>query len=297
MIDLHLLRVFVAVYKNKSVTKAAEELYLSQPTISEHIKTLEKLIGCTLFDRINKKLFPTHYADRLYEQCLGIIEQTDRLKHSILDSGDDFTGTLTLGASSIPSAYLVPQAIKNMRKVYKNIKFDIVSMDSRLVIENVLNHNLLMGLTGTKISDIKLNFQPFAKDRLELIASPDLVKKDSLGIEDIKKMPIILREPGSGTLKELLNFFVKKGISKDELNVVATFGSNEAVKEAVINGIGISFVSSFSIKKELKCKILKTISLENINIERFFYIVKHKRRTLPSVYEQFIKSLTNSSVS
>ncbi|GAB4431719.1 MAG: selenium metabolism-associated LysR family transcriptional regulator [bacterium] len=296
MIDIHLLKVFVAVYKNKSVTKAAEELFLSQPTISEHIKTLEKFLSCTLFDRVNKKLFPTHYADRLYEQSIGIIEQAEGLKHSIIEAGEDFTGALTVGASSIPAAYLVPNAIKKMRKEYRQLKFDIVSMDSRLVIEDVLSHNLLLGLSGTKISDSSLDFQPFAKDRLELIASPDLVKKDRLRIDDIIEMPIILREAGSGTLKELLNFFEQKGISRDELNVVATFGSNEAVKEAVIKGIGISFVSSFSIKKELNCKILKTVSLENINIERYFYIVKHKKRTLPPVYELFIKALTSSFV-
>lgn len=296
MLDIHLLRIFVSVYKYKSITKAAEDLLLSQPTVSEHIKTLEKLLECILFDRINKKIFPSIYAEKLYEKALVIIDLVDSLKNNICSTEDDFSGTITLGTSSIPAAYVLPKVITNIKKAYKHLNFNILSKDSQLIIENVLNHNIALGLVGTKILDNNLDFIPFTKDSLVLIAAPTMIKKNRLTLNDIKHLPIIFRQEGSGTLKELLNAFEQRGLTKDELNIAATFSSNEAVKEAVINGIGISFVSSLSIVKETKCKILKTVDIDNLKIERFFYIVKHKKRTLSPVYEYLIKTLIKSNL-
>jgi len=295
MIDLHLLRVFVAVYKLKSFTKAAEELFLSQPTISEHIKTLESYLGCKLFDRIGKKVLPTEYASLLYERALEIIDMTDNIKNAIFSPNTLISGTLVIGASTIPSAYILPQIIAKLKKTHKNLCFKVVSMDSRSVIEKVANYEIVLGLSGTKSTDPNLEFIPFAKDEIVLITNQTLIKKPVVSLAELKTIPLILREEGSGTLAEVIKTLEKHGIMKKELNVVAEFGSNEAVKEAVVAGLGASFVSSLSISKEVSCKILNVVKVRNLKIHRNFYIVRHKKRTLLPLYEYLINLLKDNA--
>ncbi len=291
MIDIHLLRVFVAVYKQQSFTRAAETLFLSQPTVSEHIKALEKQLGCKLFDRVNKKVYPTSHATNLYKKALQIIEMTDNLKEELIAQQKLVTGTVNIGASSIPAAYLLPNVVTKLKSLYKSLSFKIIFMDSMRVIDNILEQNLLLGLVGTKTKQEELDFIPFAEDELILIASPALINKSTINIRQIGTLPLILREQGSGTLTELMNALNKKGVSRDDLNIVAEFGNNEAVKQAVIEGLGVSFVSSLSVRNELKCNLVKHLIVNNLSIKRSFYIVKHKNRTLPYLYETVVKTL------
>lgn len=295
MIDIHLLKVFVSIYKNRNFTKAGEELYLSQPTISTHIKVLENFLGCRLFDRMGKKVVPTIHASILYDKALEILDLTSNLKNLVLNKGETQNNTVELGASSIPAAYILPKFFSRFSQLYGNIFLKVIAMDSRQVIDSVSNFELLFGLTGSKTADNSLEFIPFAKDEIILVAHPKMIKKHIINIRELKKMPIILRERGSGTLVEVLKNLERLGLTMEDLNIVAEFGSNEAVKEAVINGLGVSFLSSLSVSNEIKNKGIKKIYISDLKIERSFYIVKHKKRTLPLHYKNFIDLLVNFS--
>jgi DNA-binding transcriptional LysR family regulator len=114
--DIHHLKIFVSVYKNKSFTKASEELHISQPTISEHIKNLENSLECKLFDRLGRSIMPTVEADLLYPKALQILEDLDQIQQEITAAGTGVKGKLVIGASTIPGAYILPRMAYSFKK-------------------------------------------------------------------------------------------------------------------------------------------------------------------------------------
>lgn len=289
--DIHQLKVFASVFKNKSFSKASEELYLTQPTISDHIKTLEEELGCKLFDRLGRTIIPTKEADVLYNYAVELIEKINSIKDIIGQFKKEITGELIIGASTIPGTYLMPRVISNFKKQHSSISFQVVISDSKVIIEKILRHELLMGIVGAKLSNGQLHFVPFLEDELIVVSSPSLIKKDKVTLEELIKIPMVFREEGSGTRREAERILEGKGIALDSIKISGVFGSTDAVKQAVKGGMGISILSKLSVADELKSKALKEIKVKDIQMKRKFYIVTHKKRTLPAVYNIFLEYL------
>ncbi|HMK56094.1 MAG TPA: LysR family transcriptional regulator, partial [Dissulfurispiraceae bacterium] len=151
--DIHQLRIFASVYKNKSFSRASEELYLTQPTVSDHIKALEEEFGCRLFDRLGRSILHTKEAEALYGHALEIIEKADKVKDIIGRFKKEPSGELVLGASTIPGTYLLPPVMAAFRSRYPSISFQIIIGDSREIVDKVLAHDLLLGIVGSKPSN------------------------------------------------------------------------------------------------------------------------------------------------
>jgi DNA-binding transcriptional LysR family regulator len=289
--DLHQLKVFVSVFKNKSFSRASEELYLTQPTISDHIKTLEEELECNLFDRLGRTIMPTKEAEFLYSHATEILEKISILKETFSQFKKELSGELIIGASTIPGTYLMPIIISDFTKKYPAISFQIVIGDSKEIIGKISRHELLMGIVGAKISDSQLVFTPFLEDELIAISSPALIQKNELPLEELVKSPLIFRESGSGTQREVEQILESKGISSDTLKIAGIFGSTDAVKQAVKSGLGVAIVSKLSVTDELKFETLKEIKVTDMQMKRKFYIVTHQKRTLPLAYSIFIDYL------
>ncbi len=289
--DIHQLKVFASVFKNKSFSKASEELYLTQPTISDHIKTLEEELGCKLFDRLGRTIIPTKEAEVLYSHAMEIIEKANNIKDTIGQFKKEITGDLIIGASTIPGTYLMPLVIASFKKQHPSVSFQVVISDSKVIIEKISRHELLMGIVGAKLSNGQLNFIPFLEDELIVVSSPSLIKKDKVTLEELIKIPMVLREEGSGTRREAERILEGKGIALDSIKISGVFGSTDAVKQAVKGGMGISILSKLSVADELKFKTLKEIKVKDIQMKRKLYIVTHKKRTLPAVYNIFLEYL------
>ncbi len=289
--DLHQLKIFVSVFKNKSFSRASEELYLTQPTISDHIKTLEEELQCNLFDRLGRTIMPTKEAESLYGHAIEILEKIDILKDTFSQFKKELSGELIIGASTIPGTYLMPTIISDFRKKYPAISFQVVIGDSKEIIGKISRHELLMGIVGAKISDSQLVFTPFLEDELIAISSPALIQQNKLTMEELVKFPLIFRESGSGTQREVEQILEVKGISSDTLKIAGIFGSTDAIKQAVKSGLGVSIVSKLSVIDELKFETLKEIKVTDIQMKRKFYIVTHQKRTLPLAYSIFIDYL------
>ncbi len=289
--DIHQLRIFVSVFKNKSFSKASEELHLTQPTVSDHIKTLEGELDCKLFDRLGRSIMPTKEADVLYNHAIELIEKADSIKDIIGQFKKEITGDLIIGASTIPGTYLMPLAIASFKKQHPSVSFHVVISDSKVIIEKVSRHELLMGIVGAKLSNGQMNFIPFLEDELIVVSSPSLIKKDKVTLEELTQIPMIFREEGSGTRRETERILEGKGIALDSIKISGVFGSTDAVKQAVKGGMGISILSKLSVADELKFKTLKEIKVKDIQMKRKFYIVTHKKRTLPAVYNIFLEYL------
>lgn len=293
--DIHQLKIFVSVFKNRSFSRASEELYLTQPTISDHIKTLEEEFNCKLFDRLGRTIIPTKEAEVLYSHAIEIIEKANTIKDVIGQFKKELSGELIIGASTIPGTYLIPHIMADFQKKHPSVSFQILESDSKGIVDRVLKHELLMGVVGAKLNDTQIHYVPFMDDELIAVAAPSFLKTESLSLKELIKFPMVMREEGSGTRKETEKILEGKGISLENIKIGGIFGSTDAVKQAVKAGLGISILSRLSVIDELKYHILKEIKLTDIEMKRKFYIATHKKRTLPLIYKIFLEHLKTES--
>jgi len=282
------------VYKNKSFTKASEELHISQPTISEHIKNLERSLDCRLFDRLGRSIMPTAEADLLYPKALQILEGLDQIQQEITAAGTGVKGKLVIGASTIPGAYILPRMAYSFKNQYPEISFEILIEDSGKITNMVLQHDLLCGIVGAKMKSDKLDYASLIEDELVLVTSPKTLNKKKINLDELTKLPFLQREEGSGTRQTFENFLRKNNFSTVDFNIVATLGSTSAVKQAVKTKLGASVISRIAVKEELDNNILQEIPIKNLKMKRKFYLVRRKKRTLPPQYLAFCKHLTKT---
>ncbi len=287
--DIHQLRVFSSVFKNRSFSKASLELHLTQPTISNHIKSLEDELECRLFDRLGRTIIPTKEAEILYGQSMEIIEKAYALKDALGALKKTVTGNLVIGASSIPGVYLMPRIMTEFRKQHPAISLQISIGDSGSIIDGISKHELLLGIVGAKLGNEQINYMPFVEDELIVVSAPSMTGKKSMALKEMISLPIVFREDGSGTRRETEKFLKNKGIVIEDLNIAGIFGSTDAVKQAVKAGLGVSILSKFAVKDELENKLLEEIKLADTRMKRHFYVVTHKKRTLPRLYEIFLQ--------
>lgn len=287
--DIHQLRVFIAVFDNKSFSRASEQLGISQPTVSEHIKNLEHALSCRLFDRLPRNVMPTAEAEAIYPRAIQIIEMAEELKRAATDSEGKVCGSLKLGASTIPGTYILPEMAAAFARRYPGVQFEVVVSDSEEISRMVLEHELLLGVVGAKPKSNMLEHFSFASDRLVLACRPALAPKGAnIKTSDLAGMPFIMREEGSGTRRVMLEYLSDKGIGQDALRTVAVLGSTDAVKQALKAGLGVSVLSRIAIEEELASGALVELKPAGLNMKRDFYIIKHKRRDLPTPYKQFL---------
>jgi DNA-binding transcriptional LysR family regulator len=289
--DIHQLRVFTSVFKNRSFSKASEALHLTQPTISNHIKALEDEFACKLFDRMGRTIIPTKEAEVLYGKSTEIIEKADALKEALGQLKKETTGKLVIGASTIPGVYLMPRIMTGFQKKYPAISFQILIADSRGIIDSISRHELLLGIVGAKLGNDQIDYTPFVEDELIVVSAPLKTGKSSMTLKELVALPMVYREEGSGTRREVEKFLESEGISFDHMKIAGIFGSTDAVKQAVKAGLGVSILSKFSVADELEHKLLEEIKLTDIHMKRNFYIVTHKKRTLPRLYDLFLKHI------
>ncbi len=290
-IETRQLKIFITVYKSGSFTKAAEQLSTSQPAVSEQIKTLEKKLGCRLFDRLGRTIKPTRKAEILYPKAQSILEDIKNVEDELLLEDQNVSGELTIGASTIPGAYILPHIATDFKARHPEISFEIRIADSGEVIDAVLNHDLLIGIVGAKIISNNLNFHPFVEDELVLAAAGERKIPAGISLSQLVELPFLLRENGSGTRKSMEEFGFKNGLEIGQLNTVAVLGSNAAIKEAIKENLGVSILSRISIRDELACGKVQEIEIEGMTLKRSFYVATLKKRSLPNPYRVFLETL------
>ncbi len=286
----------MTVYKTLSFTKAAEILYTSQPTVSEHIRNLEDQLDCKLFDRLGRSIMPTMQADTLYPKASAILEDLKQLKTEVTASGTKMAGDLLIGASTIPGNYLLPKYASEFMQKYPKIVFETRIKDSTRIASSIHDKRLLLGIVGSKTFSRKIEFTPFAKDELVLIAAPTEDIPENIELNDLANYSFISREIGSGTRRNMEKIFNNVGFSANGLKLAASFGSSTAIKEAVKAKMGVSIISRHAIETELKMGWLKEVQLNGIDMSRTFYLAKLGKRSLPSQYQAFFDFLVSQNV-
>ncbi len=295
--DTHQLRVFLAVYKYKSFSRASVKLGLKQPTVSTHVKSLEKQLGCRLFDRTSQKVIPTAEARVLFEHAEAVVQMMVKLENAMKCSTKAISGEVIIGSSTIPAVYILPSAASSFRAKHPGVSFRFYSGDSKLIAEMVHEHELLAGVVGARFTMSGLMYQPFIEDELIFVGHPSILKVKELSVSALKGLPFVLREEGSGTRRVMETYFSQKGIDTSALDVAVTLGSTDAVKQAVKTGLGVSVVSRIAVAEDLKRKELNAAVISGLPMTRNFFIATHKGRTLPSVYKAFLEHISHRRAS
>ena len=288
------LEAFVAVVDYGSFSEAARKLYLTQPTISAHVRSLEEELHTRLILRTTKKTTITTRGYQLYDSAVRMLE----IRNNLLEN---FTGVqkhmIDLAASTIPSSYLLPEILAAFGKTHPDIYFHSLQADSAESINRVLDGTVDLALVGQNTRDETCVFLPFCQDEL-VIATPITnhylgLQNKSVTFEDFIKDPIIIREKGSGTKKEMDLFLEQIGVTPNDLNVIARMNDLEGIKKSIVNGLGISILSARSAIDLQKTKQILLFPLEESAHKRTFYIVYSKNRILKPHVRQFIQFVQN----
>lgn len=289
------LEVFVSIVKFHSFSKAAEELYLTQPTVSAHISALEEEMGVQLIVRSTKAVYPSPAGAILYEYANNLLMMRDRTYYAMKNYPEMLTTTLEVAASTVPAEYVLPRLIAQFGNQYPQVIFSVHEADSEHVIRKLITDEVMLGFTGTTLDDDKCDFTEIAQDRLVIVApNNDMYRnlpRDDFPTEVLHTAPIILRMLGSGTRKESDAYLINCGLNPSDLHVVAYFDSIESIKQAVSCGMGISIMSEISVadlEKQDKALVFRN---ENPFMHRHLYCVYRKGRQLPPTAELFVKYL------
>jgi LysR family transcriptional regulator, transcriptional activator of the cysJI operon len=266
--------VFLAVAENLSFSKAAEELFISQPAVTNHIKELESKLNVTLFERKGNKIYLTEAGKITYNHLKPIRQFYRELEFDLERLNDTFKGTLRIGASSTISQYLIPKVIAAFYKRYPKIELYLLNGNSFEMEHKLLENEIDLALVENEASQTNIKYIPFLDDEIVAVTGTNSVyaKRKLISAADFQELPIVLREKGSGTLQVIQNALAKQNIILDKLNIVIHLGSTEAIKNFLLDFDGIALVSEKSIEKELRLKEIVKISIKNISLNRKFRI-------------------------
>ena len=293
-IDFRHLETFCRVASLKSFSKAAEDLFLTQPTVSGHILSLEQSLSLRLFDRTSREVRPTKAGEVFLKYASKILSSRKDLLNALSEFSQGIRGELFLGASTIPGEYILPGLVGDFKKGHPHFILSLKIADTKEIIQDVLQDDVEFGMIGAKLDHPSLDFEKYQEDQIIVVASSGhpLVRKKRVDVEELLREPWIIREEGSGTQMAVEKALRKKGKSLKQFNVVMKMGSTSSVKEGVKARLGLAFISGRATEEELNQGLLSRIDVEGIDaISRQIYLVSHRRRTLSPIGTEFLRFL------
>ena len=296
-ISIRQLEVFVATAEYCSFTKAAEDLHLTQSTVSMHIRTLEEVLGACLIERgARKKVILTEEGKRVYSMAKDILSRVDALQERRTDGGEEL---LRIGTSTVPAQYLLPKLLSGFLKKHSRVKYILRRGDSEHILECIQKGEVRIGLTGYRNDDRSLIFQEIARDHLVLITENSEAYRAMQAAgntgKDLLDRPMIAREESSGTQHAADAFLQKLGVQ--EPNIIARMDNPESIKMSVAEGIGVSLISDLAVSAEVKAGKLLAFPFSPQAEERKLYVVWPRDALLTSTelrFVQYVKAQTSA---
>ncbi len=294
--NLRQLEIFTSVIETKSFSRAAEALFISQPSVSISITQLEKDLDTKLLNRTTKLVTPTEAGMLLYERAKKIITLCKNTQSDVYEiaNPNDFSKlerTLDICAPSLAADYILPEQIAKFRKKYPKITINVSSLDSCKIIKKVLDQELDFGIVGFKSKDDHLETKEIGHDQLVLISKTPL-EQESLK-EVLESMPFIDRETGSGTRECYQQYFKKMKIDRSQMNIMTSFTDTASVVQAVVHGLGVAIVPERATKRleQDAIQICKHIELP----ARKIYLIRRKKHQLPTAAKLFVQELLKNN--
>lgn len=290
---LHQLKVFEATARHGSFTRAAEELYLTQPTVSIQVKQLTKAVGLPLFEQIGKRLYLTQAGQQLLDTCQRVFEGLDQFEMAIADIKGMKQGQLKIAVITT-AKYFVPRLLGPFCQRFPGIDISLKVTNHQHIQERMANNEDDLYIISQAPEQPDLKIHPFLDNPLVVIAPKNhpLVGKKNIPIQALNGEQFIMREPGSGTRQAVQSLFDEHEI---DVKVRLELGSNEAIKQAIAGGLGISVLSVHTIISEGTTGEFAILDIENFPIERHWYAANLAGKQLSVVADTFLNYLLEES--
>jgi DNA-binding transcriptional LysR family regulator len=287
--NLNQLKIFHSVARLLNFTRASEELHLTQPGISKHIKTLEEDYGARLFDRLGKKVVLTNAGEILYTATTKVFTLLDETRVQIDDLVGLAGGKLRIGGNSTIATYILPAMLTQFRKIAPGVEITVETTFSSQIVDKVLDNSIELGFVGHYQPDARLAFHTFMTDSMILIVSGDhaWAKRTSpVHLAELSDQMFLISKQGSGTWRLLSNFFDTAGIVlKNKMEL----GTTEGIKQGVAAGLGISILSKHTLAGELASGLVLQLPLKGEHLKRDLFLVYRKDRYLSQAAQAFIE--------
>ena len=285
------LQVFNTVAKRLNFTKAAEELFITKPAVTKHIQEIENYFKLKLFERNGTKIKLTPAGETLLHHTDQLFAIYRNLEFELNTFTQQQKGKLRIGASTTVAQYVLPPVLAAFHKKFKDIKVTLTTNNTEKIEEALQNKNIDLGIIEGQSKNNLFKYTEFVKDELVLVANINhpLAKKDLIKPEELLKIPLLLREPGSGTLEVIAHALKPLGIKISQLQNEMQLGSTESMKLYLLNSDAMAFLSIHSIFKELQHKECCIIDVKGLNIERHFYFIQQhgQSEALPDLFMKF----------
>jgi DNA-binding transcriptional LysR family regulator len=289
--DLWQMKIFVAIVDAKSFSKASELIHLSQPTVSSHIKELENYFGCRLLDRLGKHTEPTKAGHILYQYAKKIIKLKEQAEAAVNDFLGENKGSVVIGASTIPSGYILPKIIGHFSQKYPGICIELIAGDTTQIIQDIKKGNIEAGFVGAKIEDALLIQEEFVRDEMKLIIPEDhpWADREIVSCTELADQAFIARERGSGTWQSILKSMNNAGFDSHHIHTPIIMGNTVSVIQSILHGAGISILSTVAVQDYIKKGQLKALTIRELDLSRFFYLTTSSRRYISPICKKFIE--------
>lgn len=288
---LHQLKVFEAVARHNSFTRAAEELFLTQPTVSMQVKQLSKAVSLPLFEQVGKRLYLTPAGKELYATCQDIFERLTQFQIAIADLKGLKQGCLRLAVVTT-AKYVIPRLLGPFCQRYPGIDISLTVTNHQYALESLASNRDDLYILSQIPEDSDVQVEPFLPNPLVVLANRDhpLTKEKNIPLARIAEEPFIMREPGSGTRDAVQRLFSEQNLP---MRVKLDLGSNEAIKQAIAGGLGISVLSKHTLALEGVNNQLSILDVEGFPIERHWYVIYPAGKQLSAIAKAFFDYLLN----
>lgn len=291
------LKVFYTVAKRLNFTRAAAELFITQPAVTKHIRELESHFKSSLFERSgNRKIMLTAAGETLLqhtEQLFGVYREMEYDMNQLIQI---HSGQLRIGASSTVAQYVIPPVLARFHQKFKNVRVNLMTGNTEDIEQALLSKEVELGIVEGISHHPQIRYDEFLADEIVLVANTKnkLIQKQAIKPEELKKFPLLLREPGSGTLEVILHALKPHGLQLADLQIEMQLGSTESIKSYLVNSNCLALISIHAIIPELKNNQFRVIDIKGLTIGRAFnFIQPHGHpRSLAELFIRFAKTIT-----
>src|SRR5437899_50976 len=290
LMDLRRLEIFAKVAELGSFSRAAEALFLTQPTISEHIRGLEDELGVQLLDRLGRRATTTRAGDLMLGYARRLLALSREARQALDQFQGRLSGQLVVGGSTIPGEYLLPALIGQFKAKYPDISISLLIGDSRQVTTWVDEGRAEVGVVGARPGLRTLVSRALMPDELGVVlpADPPWAGRKGVTLADLRREPMIVREQGSGSREALEHALGQANADLTAFRVVGEMGSTQAIKQAVRSGVGISIISRRAVDDECRANLLSCVTLKDLRVSGFFYLITHRDRSRSPLAQAFV---------
>lgn len=290
--ELKYLEIFCKVVEEKSFSKAAVVLNLTQPTVSIHIKSLEEELGMTFLDRLGRSVVPTRAGEVLYKYARDIVKLKEEAREALYEYAGVLKGRLVIGASTIPAEHILPSILCRFKNKYPGVVPSVTVGSSDDIYNLVIEGKVDIGVAGSNYKDRSIRYKEFHDDEIVLVANSKF-NGDTLSKKELTAAPLLLRSKGSGSRKKVEKALDERGINVSSINHLAEFGSTQSLIEAIKCGMGLGFISKVAVEELISSGTLKLIGIPGPPIKRNFYIITHRSRSASPLTVAFLDYISS----